>query len=55
MITTLLDLLGALLIILAITILIATYVPIWIAIGSAGVMITLLSWVVGKRKGGGAA
>lgn len=54
MITTLLDLLGALLIILGLTVLAATYVPIWGALLIAGVLVSLLSWIVGKRKGGAA-
>lgn len=56
MITTLLDLLGALLIILALCLVAAALVPApWtapVAVAAGGVLVTLLSYIINKRKGG---
>lgn len=56
MITTLLDLLGALLIILALCLVAAALVPApWTApaaVATGGVLVTLLSYIINKRKGG---
>lgn len=56
MITTLLDLLGALLVILALCLVAAVLVPApWtepVAVGIGGGLVTLLSYIINKRKGG---
>ena len=51
MITTLLDLLGALLVILAVAVLVGTYAPLWAALASAGVLIMLFSLILAKMGG----
>ena len=51
MITTALDLLGALLVILGISILVSTYAPLWAALVVAGVLVTILSILITKRSG----
>jgi hypothetical protein len=52
MITTVLDLLGALLIILGLTALVGTYAPLWVTLITAGVLVTVLSLLITKRRGG---
>lgn len=51
MITTLLDLLGALLVILAVAVLVGTYAPLWAAIGTAGFLTCLFSIILAKIGG----
>lgn len=52
MITTLLDLLGAGLIILGLVILIGAYVPTWLTLVIAGLMVTVLSFLITRVRGG---
>jgi hypothetical protein len=51
MITTLLDLLGALLVILAVAVLVGTYAPLWAAFLAAGVLTMVFSFVLAKIGG----
>ena len=51
MITTLLDLLGALLVIMGLVVLIGAYVPTWATLVAAGLLVTLLSYIIGRKAG----
>ena len=50
--STLLDLLGALLLIVGVTLGVSTIAPLWVTVISAGVLLLIFSWVIDRpRKG----